>query len=270
MSSAPDDRWHSGAAYERYMGRWSRKIAVRFLDWLDPAPKQTWLDAGCGTGALTTAILETADPAEVVGIDPALPFIASAQSAISDPRATFQVGDVQSLPFDDARFDAAVSGLCLNFVPDPGRAVTEMSRVTRPGGVVGAYVWDYAGGMQMLRKFWDAARTIDPVLAVDEAHRNPLCAPEPLKQLFAGSGLSDVQVGTVETETRFRDFDDYWGPFEGGTGPAPAYLKTLSPDARAALASELRRILPTERNGSIVLMAKAIAVKGHRPRTDSA
>jgi len=270
MSSPLDDRWHSGTAYERFMGRWSRRIAVRFLDWLDPASRQTWLDTGCGTGALTTAILETADPAEVVGIDPAVPFITAAQLTIKDPRATFQIGDAQELPFSDARFDSAVSGLCLNFVPDPQRAISEMSRVTRPGGVVGAYVWDYAGGMQMLRTFWDAARTIDPDLAVDEAHRNPLCAPEPLKQLFSNGGLSDVQVGPIQTETRFRDFDDYWDPFEGGTGPAPAYLKTLSATARVALATELRRILLPERDGSIVLTAKAFAVKGTCPLPDSA
>ena len=260
----PDDRWLSGGAYERFMGRWSRRIAVGFLEWLAQAPHQVWLDVGCGTGALTTTILATSEPAAVTGLDLSEPFIAAAAAAVGDRRVSFRVGDVQRLPFEDQSFDTVVAGLSLNFMPEPHRAVAEMTRVARAGGAVGAYVWDYSRGMQMLRTFWDAARKIDPSLAVDEAQRNPLCAPEPLERLFAGARLANVEVESIEIETRFADFDDYWAPFEGGTGPAPAYLRALDPDARAALAGELRRSLKADSAGSIVLRAGAWAVKGSR------
>ncbi|MBX3069435.1 MAG: methyltransferase domain-containing protein [Thermomicrobiales bacterium] len=265
MTDQIDSRWHNADAYERYMGRWSRRIAAHFLTWLDPADGQSWLDLGCGTGALSATILERTNPVAVTGVDPSEPFIAAARSTITDPRATFHIGDARALPLAPASIDCAVSGLCLNFIPDPALAIAEMSRVTRPGGVVASYVWDYVQGMEMIRAFWHAARAVDPELKVDEAHRNPLCAPDPLHDLFTRAGLVDVLVTSIEIETRFASFDDYWGPFDGGTGPAPAYLKTLSPGDRDELAAALRRTLPFDSDGSIPLSARVWAVRGTVP-----
>jgi SAM-dependent methyltransferase len=266
MPDQPSDQWASGDAYERYMGRWSRKIAAEFLAWLDPDPNLTWLDAGCGTGALTATVLAAANPMSVTGIDPSVPFIDTARSHIPDPRARFEVADARSIPLDDASTDIAVSGLCLNFVPEPGQALAELARVTRPGGTIAAYVWDYAGGMQMLRCFWDSAITLDPAAAMlDEGPRFPLCAPEPLLATFAAAGLRDVETAPIDIETRFTDFDDYWQPFEGGAGPAPTYVQQLTQPRREALASALRRTLPTAPDGSIGLIARAWAVRGARP-----
>ena len=217
--------WALGDAYEAYIGRWSRGVARAFLRWLDQPAGRRWLDVGCGTGALTAGILAAADPIEVVGVDPAEGFLANARAQIDDTRATFQAADAQSLPLPDRRFDAVVSGLALNFVPDPSLAAAEIARVTEQGGTAAAYVWDYADGMQMLRYFWDAAATLDPAAAEqDEGRRFPLCQPENLRRLWMDAGLDAVMVEAIEVPTVFADFDDFWRPFLGGQGPAPGYL----------------------------------------------
>jgi SAM-dependent methyltransferase len=257
--------WNVGEAYEQYVGRWSRRVAESFVHRLDVPAGAKWLDVGCGTGALTTAILLTADPAEVHGVDPSDGFLAHASRAVDDPRARFSLGDARKLPFPDGRFDAAVSGLVLNFVPEPAVAATELARVATPGGVVAAYVWDYADGMQMIRLFWDAAVALDPTVAEQaEGRRFPLCRPKPLLELWAASGLSAVEVEPIDVPTRFRDFGDFWSPFLGGQGPAPGYVSTLDDDHRAALRALLRDRLPTARDGSITLSARAWAVRGTR------
>lgn len=263
MSATVNDQWSNGDAYEAFMGRWSRAVAAKFVAWLDPAAGQAWLDVGCGTGALTSAVLDLANPSSIVGIDPSAAFIAAARSSIDDDRATFEIADAQAIPLEDQSIDRLVSGLCLNFVPEPATALAEMARVTRPGGAVAVYVWDYAGGMQMLRSFWDAANLIDPALTVDEG-RNPICAPVPLQALFGDADLQHVEVEAIQIDTVFTDFSDYWKPFEGGPGPAPAYLKGLAPHQRSALEGELRRSLPAESDGSIHLTARAWAVRGER------
>jgi SAM-dependent methyltransferase len=264
------DRWAGGEAYELYMGRWSRQVAAAFLPWLTPAAGWDWLDVGCGTGALTAALLAAADPAGVVGVDPSDGFLATARARVVDPRATFRRGDAGSLPLPDGRFDAVVSGLALNFVPDPGQAVAELARVTASGGVVAAYVWDYADGMAMLRYFWDAAGALDPAAAgLDEGRRFPVCRPEPVGELWAGAGLDAVAVQAIEVPMVFTDFDDYWTPFLGGQGPAPGYVAGLPDDHRGALRDLLRARLPAGADGSIRLTARAWAVRGtaaERPR----
>lgn len=257
-------QWASGEAYQRYMGRWSRLVAGRFLEWLSPHAGGRWLDVGCGAGALTATILANAEPDAVFGIDPSEPFVAYARETIADERAKFEIGDAMAIPLTNGAVDFAVSGLCLNFVPEAEVGVSEMARVTRDGGRVAAYVWDYAGGMQMVRHFWDAARRVDPGLEVDEAHKNPICAPEPLRALFEGAGLGDVDDTALEIEMRFTDFNDYWGPFGDGTGPAPAYLRTLSPSHQRDIADTLRATLPTDLDGTISLRARAWAVRGMR------
>jgi SAM-dependent methyltransferase len=255
--------WSSGNAYEPYVGRWSRPVAREFLRWLAVSPGGRWLDVGCGAGALSESILSLAAPARVVGVDPSPAFVAFARDRVRDPRVLFDVGDAQALQADTATFDAVVAGLVLNFVPEPDRAVSEMARVTRPGGNVAAYVWDYAEGMQMMRHFWDAAGALDPgARELDEGRRFTLCRPEPLADLFQNTGLGEVEVRAIDVPTVFRDFDDYWSPFLAGQAPAPAYAMSLSQERRAALRDRIRASLPTSAEGEHHLTARAWAVRG--------
>ena len=259
------DVWAAGDLYEPYVGRWSRRVAKELLNWLAVSERKDWLDIGCGTGALTQTILETENPHSVIGIDPSPGYIEYAKARIASPRARFEVGDAQSLSMDTASLDAAVAGLVLNFVPQPPRAVAEMARVVRPGGVVAAYVWDYAGKMELMRYFWDAAAALDPgAKELDEGRRFPICQPTPLAELFAQGGLSEVEVRPIDVATDFRDFDDYWFPFLGGQGPAPGYAMSLSEERRAALRERIRSELPIAKAGSIHLIARAWAVRGRK------
>jgi SAM-dependent methyltransferase len=256
--------WVVGDAYEAYVGRWSRRVAVEFLKWLAVPAERSWLDVGCGTGALTATVLATAAPARIVGVDSSEGFLSAARTRITDARAAFQTGDARALPLPDDSFDTVVSGLALNFVPEPGQAAAELARVAAPGGVVAAYVWDYAEGMQMMRRFWDTAVELDPAAAeLDEGRRRfPLCRPDPLRDLWAHAGLRDVAVDAIEIPTVFVDFDDYWTPFLGGQGPAPGYVASLPEQRRDALRELLRDRLPAESGGAIPLRARAWAVRG--------
>ena len=257
------DNWAVGDVYEAYVGRWSRRVAQAFLPWLQVPAGRQWLDVGCGTGALTATVLSVADPAQVIGVDTSEGFLATARAQITDPRATFRTGDAQALPLPDRSFDAVVSGLALNFVPDPACAASELARVATPGGVVAAYVWDYVGGMGMMRYFWDAATALDPAAErLAEGSRFALCQPEPLCQLWGAAGLDDVAVRAIEVSTVFGDFDDYWGPFLGGQGPAPSYAMSLTEDRRGELRDLLRTRLPSDPDGSIPLTARAWAIRG--------
>ena len=259
------DTWASGTAYEHYVGRWSRLVAREFLSWLSVPPGSDWLDVGCGTGALSQTILQVAAPRHVTGVDQSAGFVSHATDQVRDSRAHFEVGDAQALRDEAARYDAAVSGLMLNFVPQPVQAISEMRRVVKPGGIVAAYVWDYAGGMQLMRHFWDAAIALDPkAIELDEGRRFPLCQPGPLGELFGDAGLSQVEVRAVDIATEFKDFDDYWSPFLGGQAPAPGYAMSLSEERRAALRERIRASLPHAPDGSISLTARAWAVRGTR------
>lgn len=259
------DTWAAGDAYEPYVGRWSRLVAAAFLEWLGVPEGRRWLDVGCGTGALTATVLERTQPAAVLGLDASERFVGYARVRISDPRATFQVGDAQHLPFAAGHFDAAVSGLVLNFVPQPAAMVREMTRVAASGGVVAVYVWDYAGEMQFMRAFWDAAARLDPpAAALDEGTRFPICRAEPLQALWSEAGLRQIEVTAIDVPTIFRDFDDYWTPFLGGQGPAPTYTMSLTEERRTALREALRTALPAQPDGTIRLHARAWAVRGTR------
>jgi SAM-dependent methyltransferase len=257
------DTWAAGDLYEPYVGRWSRRVAAEFLAWLRVPPQSAWLDLGCGTGALAKAILDQAQPASVLGIDPSAGFIDHARGHIADPRALFEIGDAQSLAVGEKRFDAAVAALVLNFVPKPELAVAEMARAVKPGGTVAAYVWDYAGRMELMRHFWDAAVALNPAAAeLDEGRRFPLCQPAPLEALFVQAGLRAVEVRAIDIATPFRDFDDYWTPFLGGQGPAPGYAMSLDEADRATLRERIRSALPHRSDGTIELSARAWGVRG--------
>jgi SAM-dependent methyltransferase len=255
--------WASGDAYEPYVGRWSRLVAREFLDWLALPASLHWLDVGCGTGALTEAVLERAGASVVVGVDPSGGYLAYARARVTDPRATFRLGSAEALPVRDGEFTVAVSGLVLNFVPDKGRALAEMKRALRRGSSIAAYVWDYAGGMQLMRYFWDAAAALDPAAReLDEGRRFPIAKPEPLARLWEDAGLVDVSTRALDVPTVFRSFDDYWTPFLGGQAPAPGYCMSLSSERRVALRERLRASFPIRPDGTIHLVARAWAVHG--------
>ena len=265
MTSSPTDVWTGGDAYAAYVGRWSRRVAREFVQWLAIRPDAAWLDIGCGTGALTEAILVASEPACIDAFDASPAYVQSARSRVRDPRATFTVADARSLPPPADSADVAVSGLVLNFVPQPDRAVGEMVRVVRRGGTVAVYVWDYAGRMELMRHFWDAAVALDPGASeLDEGRRFPICEPGALEAIFRDAGLRAVESRAIDVPTRFRDFDDYWEPFLGGQGPAPSYAMSLADQRRAALRQRIRARLPVTDDGSIDLVARAWAVRGTR------
>jgi SAM-dependent methyltransferase len=259
------DIWANGKNYEGYIGRWGRLVAAKFVDWLGQPEGLRWLDLGCGTGGLSQTILNKAAPAEIAGIDPSKGFITLAREQVGDLRANFVVGDAQSLPFASTYFDVAVSGLVLNFIPDPTLALNEMLRVVKPEGTIAAYVWDYAGEMQMLRVFWDAVVALDPQAAsLDEGVHFKLCQPQKLEKLFKEAGLGTVEGQAIEVSTVFRDFNDFWEPFLGGQGPAPAYVATLDEIQKESLRERLRQTLSAGKEGSIHLRARALAVQGRK------
>jgi SAM-dependent methyltransferase len=263
VSGAGADVWAAGDAYEPYVGRWSRLVAREFLAWLAAAPEATWLDVGCGTGALTEGILGSSAPTHVHAVDASPSYVLFARRRVRDPRAAFVVADARSLPQRAASVDMAVSGLALNFIPRPDVAVAELARVARPGGSAAVYVWDYAGRMQLMRHFWDAAVALDPRASeLDEARRFPICHPAELEALFRGAGFQRVESVAIDVPTRFRDFDDYWTPFLGGQGPAPGYTMGLVEAQRIALRERIRAALPVAADGSIELVARAWAVRG--------
>jgi SAM-dependent methyltransferase len=262
----PAGTWASGPAYEAYVGRWSRAVAARFVPSLAAPGAAAWVDVGCGTGVLTAAVLQHAEPSSVLGVDASPAFLEVAAATIPDPRARFEVADAAALPADDGALDVLVSGLVLNFLPDRPAALAEWRRVLRPGGILGLYVWDYAGEMQLMRHLWDAATELDPAASdLDEGRRSGFCRPEPLRELARIAGFDGVQVDAIDVPTVFRDFDDYWSPFLGGTGPAPAYVTGLPPDARDRLRERLAARLPRVADGSIPLTARAWAVRARRP-----
>jgi len=257
------DRWNDGTGYDSYVGRWSRRVAERFLAWLDIRYGADWLDVGCGTGILTRAITEYTDPRSVVGVDPSRRFLLAAKAASRDSRVTFLEGEGDALPLDDVSVDVVVSGLVLNFLPDLAAGLAEMRRVARNEAVIAGYVWDYAGEMQMMRRFWDAAVALDPAAAeLDEGRRFATNRPKPLTAAFEAAGLREVEVVEIEIPTVFRDFEDYWIPFLSGVAPAPAYAMSLPPAGLQRLHDRLEETLPREPDGTIALVARAWAVSG--------
>lgn len=258
------DAWQAGDSYDRYMGRWSRRAAPRFLDWLGADHGLDWLDVGCGTGALSAAIVAGHRPKSLTSIDPSEGFLAKARTNVPDARATFQIGDAQAIPLVTASRDAVVSGLVLNFVPDRERVVAEMLRVARPGGAVGFYVWDYPGrGVEFMRAFWDAATTLDPAAGdLTEDRRFPFCTPDGLTALASSAGFGAVESVAIEIDTVFADFEDFWEPFTLGAGPAPGYCASLTPAARERLKERLQSTLTPQDDGTIALKARAWATKG--------
>jgi SAM-dependent methyltransferase len=255
------DAWSAGENYELYMGRWSRQLAVDFLRWLEPPHGVQWLEIGCGTGALTTALLSECKPHSILAIEPSKDFVAYARSAVTDKRVTFEMADAGSLPAPNSTFDAVTSALVLNFIPDRPAALAEMRRVLKPMGLLSFYVWDYpGGGMGFISEFWRAATAIDENAAnLTEVKRFPFCTREGLTALCREAGLASPTIEPLEIETTFPDFEAFWRPFTLGAGPAPGYCLALAEDKRARLKAKLAENLGTK--GPVRLIGRAWAVK---------
>lgn len=254
--------WLHADAYERYMGRWSRQVAPPFLNWLDRPPGQRWVDVGCGTGALSAAILARSAPAGVTGVDPSEGFLRKAREQLGD-RVALRCASGDALPLVNGCSDVTVAALMLNFADRPQAVVSEMARITASGGVVAAYVWDYGGRMDLIRGYWEAARELDPgVDSQDTGPRVALCRPEPLARLFAQCGLVGVATQAVDVRLHFAHFDDYWQPFLGGQGPAPAHAMALPEARRDRLRDRLRERFAAGEGVAFELGARAWAVRG--------
>jgi len=256
------DSWQSGDPYEYYMGRWSKLIAEQFVDWLSPKPGLQWLDVGCGSGALSEAIINKHNPEIVIAIDQSEGFVLTAQRRLGS-KAICKMGNALLLPLDDESISLSVSGLVLNFIPAPEKALAEMKRVTRKDGTVAVYIWDYAGKMEFLNHFWDVVVELDPDAShLHEGHRFPDSNAEQLVEIFNRVGFSNVEAVPLEIVTNFTDFNDYWQPFLGGQGPAPTYVAKLKDSERNHLKKLLSQRLPVSEDGSIKLSARAWATKG--------
>ena len=247
------------------MGRWSRVLAQEFLNWLDRPAGLRWIDVCCGSGMVTEAIVERTAPASVVGIDVSAEQIAFARERRARANVTFETGNAMSLPFPDDSFDVTVCGLGLNYIPNPRQGLQEFCRVTRSGGTVAVYLWDYEQGARFLRAFWDAAVAVDSeASAFDQARRFPMCTEDGLRGLFEEAKLENLMVHALEIVTRFTSFDDYWQPLLAGQGSAPSYLATRDDKTKTVIRERLREALPASAQGAIALPVRAWAIRGSR------
>lgn len=243
----------SGEVYDRFMGRYSTRLAAPFADAAGIEAGQTVLDVGCGPGALTAELVRRVGAANVAAVDPAPQFVDAVRERL--PGVEAQVGRAEELPFPDGRFDASLAQLVLHFVSDADATAREMRRVVRPGGTVAGCVWDFGDGMVMLREFWGAATAIDSS-APDEALTRPFGRDGEIGELFERAGLQDVATGALETDARYESFDEFWAPFLTNTGPAGAFIDSLDEDGRARLREDLRARLGSP-EGAFTLPARA-------------
>jgi SAM-dependent methyltransferase len=248
----------AGDKYDRFMGRYSRELAPRLIEFAGVESGMGVVDVGCGPGALTESLVKVTGAEKVAAADPSEPFVAAATERA--PGADVRLAPAEELPWEDDRFDAALSQLVVNFMRDADTGVSEMRRVVRPGGVVAACTWSYGEDMEMLRSFWDSARRLDSG-APDEGSVMRYRSVEELGELWQRVGLADVETGHLRVETSYTGFDDLWEPFTFGVGPAGAYLAKLSPEQREQLRMELFKRLG-EPSGPFTLSATACAVRG--------
>lgn len=254
-------------AYERFMGRWSRLVAPQLVQFAEVPDGGRILDVGSGTGVLSFALAAAKPHCHVVGIDPSKQYVAYAKSKNSfGERVGFEMGDAQELHFADAAFDGSVSLLVFNFIPDAGKALREVRRVTKPGRRVSAAVWDYGDGMRMLAVFWEGAMAIDPKAGKADEKKMPLCQEGELGQLWRAGGLEDVHERPLSITMAFESFADYWDAFLLGQGPAGAYVRSLAPEKVSALREAVKsRLAPSGEEKRFTLPARVWAVRGTVP-----
>ncbi len=251
-----------GAAYERYMGKWSRLVGENFLDWLAPKPGLRWLDVGCGSGPFTEMLAERCAPVSVQGIDPSEQQLVFARTRPVLRSAQFHRGDAMALPFGDDTFDAAVMPLVIFFVPEPAKGVAEMARVVAPGGLVTAYAWDMFGGgfpYEVLNAEVRSMGVVVPLPPSPDSSRIDV-----MQKLWTGAGLDAVETREITVQRTFADFDDYWTTILGGPNIGPK-LAAMTPEDIARLKTNMRVLLPADATGSITYSAQANAVKGRVP-----
>jgi len=252
-----------GASYERFMGPWTRAVGAVFLDWIAAARSKRWLEIGCGTGLFTELLVDIAKPAEAIAIDPSAAQIRETATKAVAKRVDFRVADAQALPFENQEFDLAVSALVINFIPDPARAMLEMKRVVRPGGLIAGYVWDFLGELNVARHVQTPLRQINPSLPKVTGADNTRM--ETLVSLFSDAGLENVASRPIEVEVTFPSFDAYWQRYMDNPSPQSAYIKALPAPDFAKLQETVRLGMPIRGDGTITFAARANAVKGSVP-----
>ncbi len=260
--------WPGWQHYELYVGRYSRQIAVDFLDWLFVPAGSRWLDVGCGPGALTEIILEQSSSESVTGVDLNQDFIGHARHTLARQNTSFQLADARELPFGDDAFDAVVSGLVLNFIVEPERALAEMARVVRPGGVTGCYVWDFEDGLLALRAYWDSANEVDPAAweyQQDYRASIPLTRPGWLREAFMQAGFEQIQLKEVTLTQSFPDFDTLWDQLLHAGDSIQRFASSLDDERLAIFKQCTAARLPVSSDGSIDLTLRAWAVKAKQP-----
>lgn len=253
----------NAAAYERYMGRWSRAIGENFLEWLAPPIAARWLDLGCGTGAFTELVCDCCSPSEIVAVDPAAAQIESARRLPIGQRAEFRVADALSLPFPDRSFDIVASALVINFIPDQAGALVEMRRVARPGGLVGGYVWDLANNSEPaspLRRSLHAMGVDNP-----SPPGTASSTRDALHALFEAAGFNDIAVKPIDVTLAYRDFDEFWDAQTPSFSPTTKIIAALTDDDRARLRAAVEAELSASAGGKISHSARANAIKARVP-----
>jgi SAM-dependent methyltransferase len=266
LKEAEAKMFAASAGYENFMGRWSKRIAPAYVAFARVKSGDRVLDVGTGTGSLALAVEAATISGEIVGIDPSEGFITYAKKNAKPSRMSFEVGDAQALKFKDASFDQTLSLLVINFVPDHNKAIVEMRRVTRPGGVVSSCVWDYNAGMEMLRFFWDEVVALDPAMAPKDERHMKLSREGQLGELWKKAGLVNVQEKPLMIDQAYTSFSDYWTPFLRGAGPGGAYVVSLTDERRQQLEQRMRkRLLGDRQDGAFTLGARAWCVRGEVP-----
>jgi ubiquinone/menaquinone biosynthesis C-methylase UbiE len=266
VTATEEIRFDDGAAYERYMGKWSRLAGETFLGWLAPRTGLRWLDVGCGNGAFTEMLIDETEPLSVQGIDPSAAQLAYARARFAPDVAQFTQGDAMAQPFGDCMFDAAVMPLVIFFVPDPATGVAEMARVVCPGGLIAAYAWDMSGGGFPYAALQAEMR--DMGLKVSAPPSPTASQLDTLHSLWTGAGLENVQTREITVERSFADFEDYWATVLGGPSVG-GRIAAMAPEEVALLQERMRRRLPADSDGRIAYSARANAVKGCVPKPGS-
>lgn len=268
LTEAEAKMFAAGAGYEHFMGRWSRLLAPHYIAFAGVKNGDRVLDVGTGTGSVASTVEASMPASRIVGIDPSAGFIAYARKSAKSARVHYEVGDAQALNLKDASFDNTLALLVMNFIPDPGKAINEMRRVTRPQGIVSACVWDYDQGMQMLRFFWDEAIALDPAIEPRDERHMKLSRQGQLGDLWRTAGLINVKEQPLVIDQAYSSFGDYWESFTKGAGPGGAYVVSLPEDRRRLLEARMRkRLLGYRADGSFTLTARAWCVRGEVPKT---